>query len=69
MKLLKLNKKRLLILFFIIAMGSLSYAQDKDLSWEDLSKQYEVPEWFTEARFGIWVHWGAQSVPEYGGGW
>lgn len=40
-----------------------------NLSWEELSKQYKVPEWFTSARFGVWVHWGAQSVPESGGGW
>ena len=25
-------------------------------------KQYEVPEWFRDAKFGIWAHWGAQCV-------
>ncbi len=29
--------------------------------WESLS-QYETPEWFRDAKFGIWVHWGAQCV-------
>ncbi len=24
-----------------------------------------VPEWFTQARFGIFVHWGAYSVPAW----
>ena len=34
-------------------------------SWESL-KQYEVPDWFRDAKFGIWAHWSAQCVPEQG---
>src|SRR5664279_4528483 len=26
-------------------------------------KQYECPEWFRDAKFGIWAHWGPQAVP------
>ncbi len=29
-------------------------------------KSYRVPEWFRDAKFGIWAHWGPQSAPEYG---
>lgn len=29
-------------------------------------KQYKCAEWFKDAKFGIWSHWGAQSVPMYG---
>src|SRR5215469_8609702 len=29
----------------------------------DSLKQYECPEWFRDAKFGIWAHWGPQSVP------
>ncbi len=28
--------------------------------------QYECPKWFKDAKFGIWSHWGPQSVPMYG---
>jgi alpha-L-fucosidase len=28
--------------------------------------KYEVPEWFRDAKFGIWAHWGPQSAIEYG---
>ena len=28
--------------------------------------RYEVPEWFRNAKFGIWSHWGPQSVPMFG---
>lgn len=34
-------------------------------SWESLS-DYECPEWFRDAKFGIWAHWGPQCQPEYG---
>src|SRR4051812_34843855 len=27
---------------------------------------YEIPEWFGNAKFGIWAHWGPQSAVEYG---
>jgi alpha-L-fucosidase len=29
-------------------------------------KAYRVPEWFRDAKFGIWAHWGPQSAAEYG---
>lgn len=34
-------------------------------SWESL-KQFQVPEWFRDAKFGIWAHWGPQCEPERG---
>jgi alpha-L-fucosidase len=34
-------------------------------SWESL-QQYKCPDWFRDAKFGIWAHWSAQCVPEQG---
>jgi alpha-L-fucosidase len=34
-------------------------------SWESLGK-YKVPEWYRNAKFGIWAHWGPQCQPEQG---
>lgn len=34
-------------------------------SWQSLS-QYQVPQWFKDAKFGIWAHWGPQCQPEEG---
>ena len=34
-------------------------------SFESLTT-YECPEWFRDAKFGIWSHWGPQSVPMFG---
>ncbi len=36
--------------------------------WESLRK-YEVPEWYKDAKFGIFIHWGAYSVPAFGNEW
>ena len=33
--------------------------------WESLDK-YQVPDWFRNAKFGIWAHWGPQCAPEFG---
>src|SRR5579863_9573638 len=34
-------------------------------TWESLM-QYKAPDWFRDAKFGIWAHWTAQCVPEQG---
>ena len=35
-------------------------------TWESLGSNYQVPEWFRDAKFGIWAHWGPQCQPEMG---
>jgi alpha-L-fucosidase len=35
-------------------------------TWESLASQYHTPDWFRDAKFGIWAHWSAQCVPEQG---
>ena len=34
--------------------------------WDSLKSQYQPPDWFRDAKFGIWAHWSAQCVPEAG---
>ncbi|MFL9844273.1 alpha-L-fucosidase [Flavobacterium rhizosphaerae] len=34
-------------------------------TWESL-QGYEVPEWYKNAKFGMWAHWGPQCQPEAG---
>jgi len=34
-------------------------------TWDSL-RQYRVPDWFRDAKFGIWAHWGPQCQPERG---
>jgi len=34
-------------------------------TFESLAR-YRCPDWFRDAKFGIWAHWGPQSVPMFG---
>lgn len=62
--------KGMILVFLLMQMATLSsYSQEKKLSWEKLRNEFKCPNWFAEARFGIWLHWGAQSQPAEGGGW
>lgn len=71
----------LLLLCFSVYLFMHSYAQQQssrpappmlpvtgpfEPNYESLSKQYDCPEWFRDAKFGIWAHWGPNSVAEYG---
>ena len=37
-------------------------------SWDSLAA-YKTPEWFRDAKFGIFLHWGVYSVPAFGNEW
>ena len=34
-------------------------------NWDSLLN-YDAPEWYRDAKFGIWAHWSPQCVPEFG---
>lgn len=37
-------------------------------TWESLG-QYQIPPWYKNSKFGIFVHWGVYSVPAFGNEW
>jgi alpha-L-fucosidase len=37
-------------------------------SWDSL-EQYQVPQWYLDAKFGIFIHWGVYSVPAFSSEW
>jgi alpha-L-fucosidase len=37
-------------------------------NWNSLG-QYTIPEWYKDAKFGIFIHWGVYSVPAHNGEW
>ena len=39
-----------------------SYSQLYQPNWESLDKR-PTPQWFQDAKFGIFIHWGVYSVP------
>ena len=35
-------------------------------TWDSLAAGYRTPDWFRDAKLGLWAHWGPQCVPEVG---
>ena len=35
-------------------------------NWQSFTERYRAPDWFRDAKFGMWAHWSAQCVPEAG---
>ena len=74
-------RKLLFVALLMTSFGQVSIAQEKEQSttssaepmetgkfeatWKSLA-QYQVPEWYRNAKFGIWAHWGPQCQPEEG---
>lgn len=53
----------------VIALPSLVSAQHTfTTSWKSL-RNYKAPNWYRDAKFGIFLHWGPQTVPENENGW
>lgn len=38
-------------------------------NWENMAERYEFPKWFSDAKFGIFIHWGVYAVPAYVNEW
>jgi Alpha-L-fucosidase len=36
--------------------------------WQSL-EAFQVPQWYQDGKFGIFIHWGAYSVPAFGSEW
>lgn len=79
---IKISVKLSLSIVFCILFSSCLMAQENYVSpvregnepvtagkfaptWQSL-QQYKTPEWFRNAKFGIWAHWGPQCQPEQG---
>jgi alpha-L-fucosidase len=58
-------KKRLFgTIALCFAMSQLLHAQTYQPAWESLDRR-PVPQWYKDAKFGIFIHWGVYSVPGY----
>lgn len=51
-----------LLMFFLTG-----FVHDPDPDWQSLNN--DTPEWFRDAKFGIYFHWGVYSVPAYANEW
>ncbi|MDR0384468.1 MAG: alpha-L-fucosidase, partial [Prevotellaceae bacterium] len=41
---------------------------DPDIQ-NDIFRKFKCPQWFKDSKFGLWLHWGPQTIPAKGGGW
>ncbi len=69
-------KKYLSLLLIALFVGCAGPKKPEDAEsdvytadWESLSKHNASPEWFRDAKLGIYFHWGVYSVPAYGSEW
>ncbi len=55
---------------FTLIMGCTGRQENYEPNWNSLGKHH-TPEWFKDAKFGIYTHWGVYSVPACGpnGSW
>ncbi len=56
--------KKLLVLVFICVSYLHANAQPYENDWESLDTR-PIPNWFEDAKFGIFIHWGVYSVPAW----
>ena len=57
-------KKKVIIFLLYIAFISAT-ARNFESNWSSLDSR-ETPQWFKDAKFGIFIHWGLYSVPAWG---
>ena len=59
--------KKILILCLTICLGiKAGEAQEVQPSWQSINER-GYPQWFSDAKLGIFIHWGVYSVPAYAG--
>lgn len=60
-KMKNIKNTLLLSLLFVVFVSAQKQYQP---TWESLDTR-ETPQWFSGAKFGIFIHWGLYSVPGY----
>lgn len=38
-------------------------------TWESITNTFQTPRWYQDAKFGLFIHWGAYAVPAFGSEW
>jgi alpha-L-fucosidase len=72
-----MNAKTILLAFLLILftagmpyeISAQTEKQEYQPTFESLEKANPVPEWFKDAKFGIYFHWGVYSVPAFANEW
>ncbi len=54
------------ILSAVLTNSLLLYAEEYKPQWKSLARHLQAPQWFRDAKFGIYFHWGPYAVPAFG---
>jgi alpha-L-fucosidase len=65
----KIKTYLLLLILAGVVIEFSGLAQKYQPDFESLEKSNPVPEWFRDAKFGIYFHWGVYSVPAFANEW
>ena len=60
---------RVMLIILIVFSACKSVPQKYEETWESLAQHEATPEWFRDAKFGIYFHWSIYTVPEFGHEW
>ena len=47
-----------------VSVAALGGETKYEANWESLAK-HPCPEWYKDAKFGIFIHWGPYAVPAF----
>jgi alpha-L-fucosidase len=66
----KFSMKKALLLILLISITLPASAQERyQENWQSIKDNYKYPEWFRDAKLGIFIHWGVYAVPAHGSEW
>lgn len=58
--------KKIFIIILMCVASLMSFAQQQiPADWDAIKTQHPYPQWFSDAKLGIFIHWGLYSVPAY----
>lgn len=64
-----MHKTPWIVTAVIVACLGATWAGPYQADWDSLSKHEDAPEWFQDAKLGIYFHWGVYAVPAFGSEW
>ncbi len=59
----------LAVISFLVSCNNVPEQKVYEPTWESLSTHEAAPEWFQDAKLGIYFHWGVYSVPAFQTEW
>ena len=69
MKVINLNVLSILLIATAIISCTEQPEKKYTAEWSSLEQVEPVPEWFKDAKFGVYFHWGVYSVPAFASEW